>query len=263
MGGKSSEQSSQSTQQSQSGSGQAWANPFATAGVGEVFNTYLANKPNLDAQVAKANALSDQLAGAHSGASANYGNAVSAYNNIASSPNAGAGYYNDVLSGQYLNGNPYLQAIIDASKGDIMDSVGSQFELGGRYGPNAAYGKGLGTALANMESTLRYGDYNNQMNRMDTAAAGSVGEQLARQQLAQQNQQAASSREAQLAALSLGQQQAAAQLPYTGANTLAQALSALFNGGTSSGQSSSYGYEKDNSFLGGLGQALGTAAMFF
>ena len=75
----------------------------------------------------------------------------------------------DVLSGKYLNGNPHLEAMIQATRGGVTDQVNSQFSLSGRYGSNA-HGNGLGSALGNMEAGLRYQNYGDEMNRMGQAA---------------------------------------------------------------------------------------------
>lgn len=241
MGGGS-KSTSTSQQQSNSGSGQTWANPYAVAGVNEIMDVYKANKPNLDAQVAAANDLSQKL-------TSGYDTAASAFGDASALGKQGAGYYGDVLSGKYLSGNPYLDAIINQNNASISDEVNSQFTSAGRYGSGAQTGV-LTQKLADAANALRYNDYNNQMTRMDTAAQGA----LAQQQAAAQNQ-------AQAAGLALAQQQAAAQLPYAGTQELAQALSALFSGGTSSGTSSSVTKQSPNLF-GGLGSILSGVAAF-
>lgn len=82
---------------------------------------------------------------------------------------AATGYTNDVLSGKYLNSNPALQSVIDATKSGVSDSVNSQFSLAGRYGSGAHTGE-LAKSLANAEGGLRYSDYNNRLGQMDQAA---------------------------------------------------------------------------------------------
>lgn len=223
-GGSKSESKSTSTQQSASGSGQTWANPYAVQGVNEIMGVYQANKPNLEAQVQQANQLSADLSG-------NYG---------AQSKVGGQGrdYQGQVISGKFVSGNPYLDAIIKQMSSGVTDRVNSQFTSAGRYGSGAHTGV-LAEELGNLENSLRYGNYTTEMARRDQAAAQ-----------AQQQQNAA-------AALAMQQQQQAAQLPYTGSAELAQALSALFGGGTSSGTSTSSSYSKENpNFFGGLGGIL-------
>ena len=82
---------------------------------------------------------------------------------------AAQGYSKDVLGGKYLQGNPYLQNIIDQTNRSVTNGVNSQFEMSGRYGAGAHSGT-LGQALADSEGNLRYNDYNNQMGRMDAMA---------------------------------------------------------------------------------------------
>lgn len=226
-GGSKSESKSTSTQQSQSGSGQQWANPYAVSGVNEIMSVYQANKPNLEAQSAQANQLSADLAG-------NYG---------AQSKVGGQGrdYQGQVISGKFVSGNPYLDAMIKQMSGGVTDRVNSQFTSAGRYGSGAHTGV-LTEELGNLENQLRYGNYTTEMARRDQAA-----------QAAQQQQNAA-------AALAMQQQQQAAQLPYTGSAELAQALSALFGGGTSTGTSTSTSKsEQSQGLLGPIMQGLGAA----
>lgn len=234
-GGTKSQQSSQQTsaQQSASGSSTPWANPYALQGVQSVYDTYTANQPNLNTQVGKANALSDQLTKAAGKTSGVAGQA--------------SDYLSKVLGGGYLNSNPYLDAMIANTNRNVGDTVNSQFEQAGRYGSPGAYTGTLTRELANADNALQYNDYNTQMGRMDTAA------------------QQAAAQQAASAGLAMGQQGQAAQLPYTGASTLAQALAALFSGGTSSGtsQGTSQGTSVTSpNYLQGIGSMLSGAAMF-
>lgn len=280
MGGGSKSTSTQtSQQQSTSGSSSPWANPYAVAGVNEIMDVYNANKGNLAGQTATANAMTGKLGkaydtsvGALGKASSGVDAAAANYAKAAATPNAGQGYYNDVLAGKYLNGNPYLAAIINSTNADVTNGVNSQFSSAGRYGSGAYTGE-LAKQIANADAALRYGDYNNQMGRMDTAAAGSSNDALARlgltqqeQNLAQQREQSAQSAATQNAGLSLAQQQLAAQLPYMGSDDLAKALSALFSGGSSSGTSSGTSTSTTSNgiggMLGGVGSILSGVAAF-
>lgn len=70
----------------------------------------------------------------------------------------GIGYYGDVMNGKYLNGNPYLDQIVNKSNSDITNAVGGQFSQAGRYG--SAYNTDtLARALGDNENQLRYGNY--------------------------------------------------------------------------------------------------------
>jgi len=68
------------------------------------------------------------------------------------------GYSEDLLSGKYLEGNPYLQKVLDKTNQDIVTGVGSQFSQAGRYG--SAYNTDTAArAIADNENQLRYRDY--------------------------------------------------------------------------------------------------------
>ena len=229
-GGSESKSQQQSQQQSSSGSAQTWANPYAVAGVGEIMDVYSKNKDNLAGQGAAAN---DMLA--------KFKTNLGAASEVAGK---GRSYTSDVLGGNYLEGNPFLEGIIDKTGRSVTDSVNSNFSSAGRYG-SGAYTGVLADKLAENENALRYSDYDNQMTRMDAAA------------------DRASREEAQAAALAMGQQELAAKIPYMGTQELAQALSALFSGGSSSGSSSGTSYSKESpSVLGGIGGIMSGIAAF-
>ena len=78
-------------------------------------------------------------------------------------------YTQNVLGGQYLNGNPYLDAVLGKTRQNVTNQVNSQYSLGGRYGSGAHVGN-LTSELSAAENAARMGDYNNQMGRMDQAA---------------------------------------------------------------------------------------------
>lgn len=258
MGGGS-KTTSTSTQQSSSGSGQTWANPYAVSGVNEIMSVYQANKPNLDAQTQKANQLADQFSGNLAGTTDRLNQATADYGAAQGLGGAATGYYNDVLGGKYLSGNPYLDAMIKATNSGVTDQVNSQFTQAGRYGSGAQTGV-LTKELANAQNTLRYNNYSDEMNRMASAASGLSQDSLARLGIASDRENAIAGQQAAAGGLALGAQQQAIQTPYTGTNELAQALAALFGGGTSTGTSNSV--SKTSNGIGGLiGPALSGAAM--
>jgi hypothetical protein len=86
--------------------------------------------------------------------------------------NAALDYSQGVMGGNYLNGNPHLQSIIDASNRDVTDGVSSRFEGAGRYG-SGQYGGVLSRALLDNESKLRYADYS-QERAYQNAAPGQL-----------------------------------------------------------------------------------------
>lgn len=91
--------------------------------------------------------------------------------------NAARSYYVDVLSGKYLEGNPQLQAMIDQTGGDVRNGVSASLGTRGLTG-GSAYAGIISRELAKNSTGLRYEDYNNQLGRMDNAAAtvGSLGQ---------------------------------------------------------------------------------------
>jgi hypothetical protein len=240
----SSTQKSQSTQAS--GSGQTWAQPYAQDAVKAITDNFKANQPALQANVDKANAFGDQLMGGWNTAKAGSATAGGV-------ANKGVGYTSDVLGGKYLNGNPYLQAMIDQSRGDIADTTNSQFSLAGRYG-SGAHTDVLANAIADMEAQMRFNNYTAERGYMNDAASLRSGEQQQAAARAQQAEQAA-------AQLAMQQQAQAAQLPYTGSNNLANALGALFSGGTGSSTASGTSTSKtSNGILGPVGTIAGGLA---
>jgi hypothetical protein len=81
-------------------------------------------------------------------------------------------FYGDTLSGKFLNGNPYLQKMIDATNQDVTNDVSSHFEGAGRYG-SANFTDALARALAANETQYRYGNYATERGYQD-AAGGKV-----------------------------------------------------------------------------------------
>lgn len=214
---------------SKSGSAQKWAQPFAKAGAATVQNTVAGAAPGLqnltNAVQGTVPTLSSMFANGNAG--------VKAANN----------YATDVLGGNYMQGNPYLDSIINQSRSGITDQVNSQFSLGGRYGSGAHTGM-LAKELGNMETGLRYQNYGDEMNRMASAAGMAPG-------LAQAEYTGLAPL---LQAAGVG-----AELPYAGINALSGGLSSLFSGGVQKGPGIG------NTILGGMaegaGKAVGAAAM--
>lgn len=218
---------STSTSNSITGSAQEWAKPIATSQANATTDVFNQNQPALQAMTKNLYGLTGSLGQKFAGGSPNV--------------TAAQGYNTDVLSGKYLSGNPILQQMIDQAKRGVVDSVGSQFATSGRYG-SGAYTDVLSRNLAEAEAGLRYEDYNNQMGRMDAAAA-----------------QAPALAQADYIGLPELLQTAttSAALPYVGTSAAADALGALFNGGTQTSTQKTSG-----GLLGGLGSILsGVGAM--
>lgn len=210
---------------SYSGSGQKWATPFARAGAGAVMDTYRRNQPGIQrlTDIAQ-NQLVPQLMGKFGAGAAGAEQA--------------RGYYQDTLS-RPMGQNPHLDAILQRMRGDTGDFVNNNFSMFGRYGSGKHTGV-LAKEIANADAGLRYQDYNAQMAQKDAAAGA----------LTQANQGEG--------AQALGSLGVGAEIPFAGTNSLANALGALFSGGTQ--KSVSYA---PNPIWGALGSGLGAAGAYF
>jgi hypothetical protein len=210
---------------SYSGSSSPWLRGYARRGINSVFGAYDNAAPTLDRAVQGTSSIAGQLENKFGGSSATAGLAQDHWSNI--------------LKGGFLSGNPQLQSIIDSSAGDIRNAVGANYAGAGRYGSGMHDGE-VARQVGDMSSQLRYGDYNNQLGRMDQAASAAAN---------------ANAGDAQIALGALGQQ---GNLPFAGMTNLSSSLAALFNGGSS--QSTTYG---PNPWIGALGGAAGAAATYF
>lgn len=83
-----------------------------------------------------------------------------------------ASYYGDVMGGKFLNGNPFLDSVVNASNADITDSVNATFMP--RFG-SGYHAKALAKQLGDNEARLRYGDYATERGYMNNAAAQMPG----------------------------------------------------------------------------------------
>lgn len=81
----------------------------------------------------------------------------------------GLGQLSSVAGGDFVNGNPYLDAAMQRSLRDTTDRVNSQFTAAGRYGSGAHAGS-LTRALGDVESNARMGEYNRERDLQDNAA---------------------------------------------------------------------------------------------
>lgn len=232
MGGK-----PKSTSSSASGSAQTWAQPYAQQGVGNVLSTYDANQGNLSALSGQANQQLANLQGQGSAIQGQLGQ-------FGRTANQGNRFTSNVIGGQYMSGNPYVRNIMAQMGEQITGDVGSAFSSAGRYG-SGAYTGVLADSLADSYSQLLYGNYNDEMNRRMAATQQATGA------LGQQQQAQASNNQQQMAQTAM-----AAELPYIGANNMANGLGALFSGGEQ--QSKQTGASP---IWGALGAGLGAAGM--
>ena len=208
---------------SRSGSAQKWAKPIAQAAAKDVNSVYSANQGSLNQLTGQVQGLMPSLLEKYS-----QGNPML---------NAAQGYGQSVLGGQYLNGNPYIQNMIDQTNNDIQSRVGGGFGSRGTFGSTAHMGA-MAREMANAENALRYQNYNTergyQQQAMQSAPQMAAADYLGITPL--------------LSTAELG-----AQMPYTGINALTSNLGNLFSG--SSQKQGALG-----SVMSGLGTAAGIIA---
>ena len=150
-------------------------------------------------------------------------------------------YMGDVLGGKYLTeGNPYLQGMIDQTNDSVTDRINALFSQAGQTGSSRQIGE-IGKQLADAENRLRYQNYGDEMNRMAQAAQLGLG-----------INQAANADAATLGALGA----TAAEVPYIGAEKLAQGLGGLWSNSQTTKTSGGLGQA-----LLGAGAQLGSAAI--
>lgn len=225
-GGKS---KSKSTSSSVSGSAQKWAQPYAIGGASSVQSVFNQNQPGLQ-NLTKT--VQDDLVPS----------LLSKYKSGLGNVGAANAFSSDVLSGKYLNGNPYLDDVIGRASGDVTSSVAGLFSGAGRYG-SAAHQGVLADKIGELSSGLRYQNYATEMDRMGQAA---------------QNAQNFNTADISQALAAIG---AGAELPYVGSSNLANSLGALFSGGSSQSKSTQ---TQGGGFLGNLlsaGAQIGSAAI--
>ena len=166
----------------------------------------------------------------------------------AGDPTVGAAnsYTQDVLSGKYLNSNPELENIIAQSNSDTRNGLESSLGTRGLTG-GSAYADIISRNLAANDSNLRYTDYNNQLSRMDQAAANAAGISAAQYQ--------------PLAAAEAAAQ--GATLPITAAGQNAATIGGLLGQYTNTTQKSNPGlFGSIGQGLGLVGQGLQVASIF-
>ncbi len=83
---------------------------------------------------------------------------------------AASGYNADVLSGKYLNSNPYLEGIVQQAGNDARNQTAAALGPRGLTG-GSSFADIISRNVANASQTLRYNDFNTQLSRMDQAAA--------------------------------------------------------------------------------------------
>jgi hypothetical protein len=78
-------------------------------------------------------------------------------------------FYSDTLSGKYLNGNPYLDAIVQQGTDAATKGLNQRFAGSGMgEGMSTPYAQALGQSVADANNQLRYGAYRDELGRMGT-----------------------------------------------------------------------------------------------
>ena len=216
--------SKQKSAESANGSAQKWATPFATQAAGDVQSVYNQNQPALQSLT------NQQREDIIQPLQQRFGQTMGPASQA-------SGYYGDVLSGKYMNGNPYMGQVTNTLNRNIADQVNSQFEGAGRYGSDA-YAGTLARETGAADANLGYNNYNDEMNRMGGAAGAATN---------------ANGQYAQALSGAIGQN---AALPYTGTQAMAGSLGQLMNGGTSV-------QYQPNPIWGAVGAGLGAAGAAF
>lgn len=121
------------------------------------------------------NAAAPGIAGTASSLAGAVPGLMEQYNKGSPNVTAAIGYNTDVLSGKYLNeGNPFLQDQIDQTNDGVRNGLAASLGTRGLTG-GSAFGDIITSNLAKNENNLRYQDYSQERNRMDSAASQAAG----------------------------------------------------------------------------------------
>lgn len=197
------------------------------------------------AALPKINAATDAVTSAYQNNLGNVSDVTNALktsfdNYSVTNPNltAANSYVGDVLGGKYLNGNPYLQGIIDDTNSSVTDQVNAMFSKAGQTGSSRQIGE-LGKQLASAENNLRYANYSDEQDRIANAISQATGlNNATNQNLATQ--------------LALGS--GLTSIGTDAANSYASAIGSLWGNNTTTTQKST------PSLLDSIGQALSTGS---
>ena len=114
--------------------------------------------------------LNSIAGGSYSNPSDAYSSSVTGGKYLNNQPSQGV--YDNLLSSDYLKGNPYIDQIVAQTNADASKAVNQRFASAGQsMGVSSALGDVLSNNLAKNENTLRYNNYNDASNRQ-LAAAG-------------------------------------------------------------------------------------------
>ena len=178
----------------------AFAKPYITGAAGALQSAYQAAQPGINQLTQQTQGLAGQL----------YDQTQQTNPLLAQSQ----GYVSDVLSGKYMQGNPYLEQNLAQTRANTIEGVGSMFAGAGRYG-SGQMDRIASEQIANAENTARMANYEQEMGRMGAAAAGAPGQIAAEYIPLEQYRTTAA----------LG-----AELPYAGVNPYVSGIGGLMGG---------------------------------
>jgi hypothetical protein len=136
------------------------AEPHIMGGVSAVNNTYNANAGTIQNATNQITGLLPSM--------------IEKYQQGDAGVNAARNYNVGVLSGQYLNGNPYLDQMIGRSIDDSTNATQAALSLKGLTG-GSDYANIISKNAGNLAGQMRYQDYDAERARMATAAGQSPG----------------------------------------------------------------------------------------
>jgi len=117
----------------------------------------------LHTQLPKITGVTDQLSGLVPGL-------LDDFKNGDPSVDAARGFNSDVLGGKYLNANPYLDQVIEATGNDVRNQTAGALGVHGNYGDSSALADIVSRNVANAAGNLRYQNYNNGLMLMGQQA---------------------------------------------------------------------------------------------
>lgn len=200
-----------STTQTTTSQPPAWATPIIQGGANSVMNTYNQNAGN--------------LSNLESGLTGSILPSLTQQATSTANLQPGFDYTKAVLGGQYLNSNPYTDAMTARAGQDAGNAVNSAFSMAGRTG-SANHATDLARGVDQAENSVMFQNYQNERANQN-AAAGMLPSLTSAQY---------SGYTPLLAATQL-----AGQLPYYGSQSLGTIGSLLGNYGTSTAKGSQPG----------------------
>lgn len=96
---------------------------------------------------------------------------IDQYKNGDPNVNAALGFNSDVLSGKYLNSNPYLEGVISNLGNDVRNQTAGALGVHGNWGDSSAMADIVSRNVANAAGNMRFNNYNNGLTMMGQQAS--------------------------------------------------------------------------------------------